>query len=94
MSFTPGTGTYLTIFSTTVSSSTPPAAVDISLFSNNAQITHTERTVILNVSPQDIPMATNAIITVTGGQAIDVRWKTSAGTATMYERTLNLVKIA
>jgi hypothetical protein len=35
------------------------------------------------------PVATHALLTgVTAGQTIDVRWRTTGGTATMHQRTL------
>jgi len=97
MSITPGAGTYLVIFITSLLSSTNNAIITTSIFANNALVPDTE----INCIPRDsnnsinrVPIMNTGIVTVAGGQAIDIRWRTSAGTATAYNRKLQLVRIA
>ncbi|MBP9813902.1 LamG domain-containing protein [Candidatus Woesebacteria bacterium] len=94
MSITPGAGDYLVYFSTSIKKSTGGSDQFISLYVNGAQITHTERQIGSDTSfdAGDIsshPISIQAYVASVGaGQAIEVRWKTSAGTATAHERTL------
>jgi len=94
MTITPGAGTYLAVFSTSISNSASGVNTHISLFSNGAQIASSE-TVMNFFKANDIgDMACNKIITVTAGQAIAVYWKVDSGTGTARARVLSLVKLA
>ena len=93
MTLTPGAGTYLCLFSTSLSSSSSNAEINVSLYANGSQIAVTESKVSLFKSGDIVDMATNKVVTVAAGQAIDIRWKTASGTATAYARVLTLVKI-
>jgi hypothetical protein len=94
MTITPGAGTYLAIFSTSISNSSSGVNTFISLFSNGAQIASSE-TVMNFFKANDIgDMAANKIITVAAGQAIEVKWKVDSGTGTARARVLSLVRIA
>jgi hypothetical protein len=69
----------------------------VSLYVNNVQIAHSERQIFTEGSIQDtsFPVASHAFVTgVTAGQPVEVRWRTTAGTATMHERTLVIEKVA
>jgi hypothetical protein len=96
MTITPGAGDYLVWFSGTLSNSVA-GTQHVSLFLDGSQITHSEREITTEGSIPTTPfvVATHAYISgVTAGQAINVQWKTSAGTATMLERTLVVSKIS
>src|SRR5690606_21764329 len=98
---TPAAGIYLAIFSTSLDNSSNNANVIVSLYVGGSQIAHTERqatpqiqggiTPSLNIS---IPVSTQGIVTVNGSQAVEVRWRRTAGTATAHERTLTLIKLS
>ena len=96
MTITPGAGDYHVWFSGSVEGTATNSTQFVSLYVNGAQLPHTEREVltegsILNTS---FPVATHALVTgVLAGQAIEVRWRTTAPTATMHERTLVVTPI-
>ena len=96
MSITPGAGDYLVWFSGSIESSAA-GVQNVSLYVNGAQIAHTERQITTEASipATSFPVALHAKLTgVSAGQAIDVRWRTSAGTATMHQRTLAVVPMS
>lgn len=93
MSITPGAGNYMAHFSATFDHDTTNESIFYSIYKNGVQIPHTERGFKRGGSAGDIVggLATVAYITgVTGGQAIEIRWRTTAGTATVFERTFVL----
>jgi hypothetical protein len=96
MSITPGAGDYLVWFSGSVENSAA-GVTNVSLYLNGGQIAHTERQITTEASipATSFPVALHARLTgVSAGQAIDVRWRTSAGTATMHQRTLVVAPIS
>ncbi|NIQ91673.1 MAG: DUF2341 domain-containing protein, partial [Deltaproteobacteria bacterium] len=96
MTITPGAGDYVVWFSGTLENSAT-GTQHVSLFLDGSQITHTEREITTESSIPGTPfvVATHAYISgVTGGQAIEVHWKTDAPTATMLERTLVVTKVS
>jgi hypothetical protein len=93
MSITPGAGDYIVWFSGSVGNNVSTnQTMHVSLFVNGSQVTHTEREILHEESlggGSSFPVASHAYISGVGaGEAIDVRWKTTGGTATMHERTL------
>ena len=96
MTLTPGAGTYLAMFSTSVAHSNAAGETYVSLYANSAQVAASERRLTLadlKQIGQIVPLATQAVITVAAAQVIEVKWRTSTSTATAYQRTLTLVKI-
>ena len=96
MTITPGAGDYLVWFSGSLESTAGGSTQNISLFVDGSQITHTEREILTEGSIPDTPFnaVTHAFLPgVTAGQAINVRWRTSGGTATMHERTLTVTRV-
>ena len=90
MSITPGAGDYLVWFSGSVENSVT-GYQHVSLYLDSSQIAHTEREIRTesSIPATSFPVATHArLIGVTAGQTIEVRWRTTAPTATMHERTL------
>jgi len=97
MTATPGAGTYLVLFSTSLSHSNAAGATYVSIYANTAQVAASER----RLTYADIkqigliaPLATQAVVTVAAAQVIEVKWRTSTSTATAYQRTLTLLKLA
>jgi hypothetical protein len=90
MSITPGAGDYLIWFSGSMESSATSTQY-ASIYVNGAQLGHSERRVFTegSIPSTSFPVATHAYVTGVGaGQAIEVRWRTTGGTATMHQRTL------
>jgi hypothetical protein len=97
MTNTPGAGTYLVMFSTSLSHTSSSGATYVSLYGNGSQVAASERRLTytdLKQIGQIVPLATQAVITVAYGQAIEAKWRTSGSTASAYQRTLTLLKIA
>jgi hypothetical protein len=95
MTITPGAGDFLVWFSGSVENTRPVSGTNyypfVSIYVGGVQVQHTERMITSEESiyNSSFPVATHARITgVTAGQAIDIRWRTTGGTATMHERTL------
>jgi len=91
MTITPGAGDYHVWFSSSVEGNTGGTRQFVSLYLNGVQIPHTEREIFTegSIPNTSFPVALHARLTgVLAGQAIEARWRTTAGTATMYERTL------
>lgn len=97
MTTTPAAGTYLVLFSTYCTHSNTNQTITASIYNNAVLKTDSVRTVTPfpgGVGPATLNMvlATQGIVVATGA-AIDIRWKTSANTATCTQRTLNLVRL-
>lgn len=98
MTVTPVAGTYLVLFSTWCSHSTGNATITFSIYNNGVQKTDSVRTIIpfnggVGANTQDIEAVINGVVTATGAGAVTIQWKTSAGTATCTQRTMNLVRL-
>jgi len=101
MTITPSIpGTYLVMFSTTLQQNTNNATVTVSLYGNGSQITGSERSAIPQfqggVTPSlniNAPIMVQALVTVNGSQAIEARWRRSAGTATALARALTITRV-
>lgn len=96
------TGRYLIIASLSVRNSSVLATITGSIYVNGSQIGASSRTAIsttrtlitlITCDVVDVPMHTQTIQNVVAGQAIDLRWKTSGGTATAHQRTLTILKV-
>jgi hypothetical protein len=93
MTRTPGAGTYSVWFSGSLEGTNGGSTQQVALYVNGVQVPHTIRDFLVEGSLTDtlqsFPVALHAYVTGVGdAEAIDVRWRTSAGTATMHERTL------
>lgn len=98
---TPAAGTYLVWYSNTVTCPSLGATVTATIFVNGSQLTHSERHFQVSVTgvlglggTSDGVLAAQGLCTVTGSQAIDVRWKTSTGTASAFQRALNILRVS
>ncbi|MCH7846416.1 MAG: right-handed parallel beta-helix repeat-containing protein, partial [Acidobacteria bacterium] len=97
MTLTPGAGDYLVWFSGSVEGTVDDSTQNVSIYVNGVQAAHTERQIFTeqSINFTSFPVASHVLVTGLGaGETIDVRWRTTAGTATMHERTLVVVQIA
>lgn len=96
MTLTPGAGTYLLNFSTT-GFGPADAVVSFTVYVNGVAVAHTNRTMLQEASIPAVQLVCmiNASITVSAGQAVEIRWSRAggAGTITSLERTLTLMRI-
>jgi len=93
MTLTPGAGGYLIWFTTTLENTSGAQSTTISIYVGGVQVAHTERP-SKGQANNPYPVATHAYVTgVTGGQAIEIRWRVSGGTGTTHQRTLTVVKV-
>ena len=93
MSITPGAGDYIVWFSGSVEGDAGGSDQFVSIYLNGAQVQHTERQIHTESSIPDtsFPVAAHAYLAGVGaGHTIEVRWRTTGGTATMHERTLTV----
>lgn len=97
MSLTPGAGNYMVWFSTSVDHDSSNESIFASLYVNGVQVADTEREFKRGGAAADNKgsLAFNKYITgVLAGQVVEVRWRTPAATASAYQRTLTLLKVA
>jgi len=96
MTLTPGAGDYLVVFSTSVRNGTADTTIFASIYVGGVQQAHTERRHFQedSIAGDDQPLMTYAHVSVGAGQAVEIWWRTSAGTATARARTLNLFPVA
>jgi len=96
MTLTPGAGDYLVWFSGSIEASGGNTTQNVSIYVNGVKAAHTEREIFTeeSIPNSSFPVATHLYVTGVGaGDTIDVRWRTSSGTATMHERTLTVEKV-
>jgi len=97
MTLTPGAGTYLVLFSTSLSHSNVAGETYVSIYANTSKVAASERRLTYTDLKQIgliVPLATQAVVTVAAAQVIEVKWRTSTSTATAYQRAMTLLKIA
>src|SRR3972149_2189234 len=98
MSIPPGAGTYLLVWSGSISHSALTSSVNVAVHVAGSPLTHTERE-FTNEASLETPNPTYPVgiackVEPTAGQAVAIYWKTSAATATVYERNLVLIPVA
>jgi hypothetical protein len=74
-------------FSCSVSNNTNNTTVFVSLYVGGTQVAHTQRRYTRGNQTLTMPLQTQ-VIGVDGNTTVDVRWRTTGGTATMYERSI------
>lgn len=100
MTITAVAGTYLVVFSCDLNSATAGAATSFSIYLGGTQVPQSIRKVApfdggtLSVAAARCGVAINALCTVNGSQAIEIRWSASNGTNTAAARTLNMVRLS
>lgn len=100
MTVTPAAGTYFIWFSTTVTCPSLAATVTATLYVGGSAVTHTERHFQVSITgvlglggTSDGVLAFQDVAAVNGSQAIEVRWRTSTGTATAFQRSLHILRL-
>lgn len=95
MTVTPVSGTYDVVFSGSLSNSSSSTNY-LCIYSAGAAVTASTRRigVVSQTTGQAGGFCCLARVTVNGSQAIEGKWKVSAGTASMYERQLKIIKVA
>jgi hypothetical protein len=92
MTLTPGAGDYFASFSADADHSSPTDTVTISLYVNSVQVANSERAIIPGALRS--PLVLTYLLTgVAAAQAIEIKWRTSAATATVHKRALTLLKV-
>lgn len=99
MTVTPSQGTYLVIFTGVVQQNSAGNSATLSFYIGGTQ----DATSIIDFAPFDggalsattasCCAVTHGVYTVAGAQAVEVRWHVSAGTGTVFQRKLTLIKI-
>ena len=97
MTITPAAGTWMVMFSTSGSGNQQNANMDIAIYKNGTIVADTLRKQGYFSSQANADtkrnIYTQSIVTTNGSEAIDVRYKVSAGTFTIHERNLILVRV-
>lgn len=99
MTMTPAAGTYITWFSCDINSGTAGAAISISFYVGGVQNAASLRKIIpfsggtLTSGSGRGSVAIQAVLTVNGSQAIEVRASTSSGTQTAAARALTTLRV-
>lgn len=100
MTITPAAGTYMVWFHTTLQSNSNNANIFASIYSGGVQSSGSE----LGATPQFqggltpslnvlVPITLVNTVIVNGAQAIEARWRITAGTATAGTRTLQILRV-
>lgn len=100
MTETPAAGTYYVAFHTSFTHSANNATITYTIYAGGTAVTGTamvaEPTIQGGLTPSlpfSQPASVSGVVTVNGSQAVEIRWKTSAATATAGARIMNLVKV-
>jgi len=97
MTFTPPAGNYLVSFSCWGNGTNANQTKYVSLYQNGSIINHTIRRADGDMNNgqrfSDFPFHTQAVVTLSGSEAIEARFSTSSGTFTIDERSLILLKV-
>jgi len=88
----PSAGSYVVIFSSSVSQSANANMVFVALFSNGTEIVNTVRSWMRGTGASTGVVNTQALVTVTGTEIVDMRWRVSTGTGTMNQRSLTFIR--
>ena len=101
MTITPLAGVYQVWFSTSGTNSSNGGITYYSVYVGGTQVASSERRVtsliagiVIGNAPNEVAVATQALVSVNGSQAIEIRWRRSAGTSTTHQRTLTVIKLA
>lgn len=101
MTITPVAGVYLVWFSASGINSANGGVTTYSIYSGGVQVASSERQVtsliagvVIGNAPNEVAVASQALVSVNGSQAIEVRWRRSAGTSTTRERSITVLKVA
>jgi hypothetical protein len=92
MTITPGAGDYLVSFSGSLANSSNNSEIDIAVYVNGVQAAASVRRYDNLASGDTIPssIAAYKVTGVLDAQAIEIRWRTSAGTASVWQRNMTV----
>jgi len=97
MSITPVAGNYMVYFSSSVENNNSDGQTYVAIHVGGAINKNSERSARNNHSKQKYstkPISTQTKVTVNGSQVITAQWKhLNGGIATMYRRTINIIKV-
>jgi len=97
MTVTPGAGIWMVTYSSSGRGSLADKNMEIAIYKNNVIIPNTLRQMGKNSGAANKNtvrnLHTQAILTTTGAEAIDIRYQISGGTFTMFDRSLILLKV-
>lgn len=96
MTITPIAGSYLVFFQSSISSSSGSANTFFSVYQGGVKVNASEVVVRQNSTANILTVALVGIpVTVNGSQAIETRWRTSTGTATLKAsgRFMTIMKV-
>lgn len=99
MTVTPVAGTYLVIFSTAVTSNQSGGTQTFAIYVAGTQNAGSVRIVgpfaggALSATSAICGVTTQAVVTVTGSQAITIEWSSTGTAATVTNRTMNIVRL-
>ena len=90
----PPAGTYFAMFNGSFHHSTSAAITTFNICANGVTVDNSIRTIGAEAIANDrVTVQTSGFATVSAGQAIDVRWSTTANSATGYNRGLYLMRV-
>jgi hypothetical protein len=93
LTVTPAAGTYEVWFCGDVSNNTSTTNVFTSVYSGGSQVAASQRQYSRATTAVTSAFTCIAKVTVNGSQAIEGRWRVSAGTGTMLARQLHIMKV-
>ncbi len=95
MTVTPAAGVYEIFFQGSVDHGSGGASIFTSIYLDGVQEASSEREFRRGGAQGDVAASFNGMarVTVDGTQAIEGRWRTTAGTATAFERQLRIKRI-
>ena len=94
MSITPVAGTYVVVFSCSLETTNAGGVMFGSIYMGGVQVAASEREIDAPGASESSDMTSIALVTVNGAEAIEGRWRRTAGTATMHERQLLILRVA
>lgn len=102
MTLTPPAGTYRVFYDSTITnaSSNNGQTCGCGIYAGGSQVANSGRSYVFptssfgTIQPGAVAFVTSATVTVNGAQAIEVRARRSAGTVTINNRTLNIIRVA
>ncbi len=92
---TPPAGTYMVWFTGSVDHSANNGSIETSIYAGGVQVAASERTWARGAGQGDVTSSfvCMAIVTLDGTESVEGQWRTSAATATMHERSLQVVEV-
>ncbi|NQV12721.1 MAG: hypothetical protein HQ530_00260 [Parcubacteria group bacterium] len=94
VTITTGASTLFCMYSNLVSSDAFFQTTNMALYVDGQAISHTYRRETTGQGEGQSSLAASALVNVSAGShTIEVRWNTSAGTATMYSHTLDVIEL-